>query len=110
MLPLQGVYPPSTFSMLGIAPSWYGSVEWQYPPHLRQGAYEEEGRAINTLKVGPEREYSNVCFGKKKNEHFFYFFSGFLLLKEERKEGENTNLQAPRATAASWSPRTGSTT
>lgn len=51
----QGVYPPSTFSMLNIAPAWYSSVEWQYPPHERQGAYEEEGRAINTLKVGWER-------------------------------------------------------
>lgn len=47
----QGVYPPSTFGMLGIPPAWYSSVEWQYPPHERQGAYEEEGRAINTLKV-----------------------------------------------------------
>ncbi len=27
-------------------------MEFQYPPHLRQGAYEEEGRCINTLKVG----------------------------------------------------------
>lgn len=48
----QGVYPPTTFGMMGIAPDWYSSVEWQYPPHLRQGAYEEEGRAINTLKGG----------------------------------------------------------
>ena len=47
----QGVFPPGTFGQLGLKSNWYGSVEWQYPPHQRQGAYEEEGRAINTLKV-----------------------------------------------------------
>lgn len=48
----QGVYPPGTFAQLGLPGNWYGSLEWQYPPHQRQGAYEEEGRAINTLKGG----------------------------------------------------------
>jgi len=48
----QGVYAPSTFEMLGLPGDWYGAVEFQYPPHLRQGAYEEEGRCINTLKGG----------------------------------------------------------
>jgi starch synthase len=28
------------------------AMEYQYPPHLRQGAYEEEGRSVNTLKAG----------------------------------------------------------
>ncbi|KAK9802897.1 hypothetical protein WJX73_003216 [Symbiochloris irregularis] len=48
----QGVFPPGTFKTLGLPGNWYGSLEWQYPPHQRQGAYEEEGRAINTLKGG----------------------------------------------------------
>ena len=48
---LQGVFPPGTFGQLGLSGNWYGTLEWQYPPHQRQGAYEEEGRAINTLKV-----------------------------------------------------------
>jgi starch synthase len=48
----QGVFSPSTFSMLQIPGEWYGAVEWQYPPHQRQGAYEEEGRCVNTLKGG----------------------------------------------------------
>jgi hypothetical protein len=30
-------------------------MEYQYPPHLRQGAYEEEGRSVNTLKVRDTR-------------------------------------------------------
>ncbi len=47
------MYAPSTFSILGLPEGWYGPVEFQYPPHLRQGAYEEEGRCINTLKVRP---------------------------------------------------------
>jgi glycogen synthase len=47
----QGVYPPGTFQSLGLPDWWYGSVEYQYPPHLRQGAYEEEGRSVNHLKV-----------------------------------------------------------
>ena len=46
----QGVYPPGTFELLGLPGSWYEALEWQYPPEQRQGAYEEEGRAINTLK------------------------------------------------------------
>lgn len=46
----QGVFPPATFSSLGLPDEWYGALEWQYPPHLRSGAYEEEGRAVNTLK------------------------------------------------------------
>lgn len=29
----------------------YGALEWQYPPHLRQGSYEEEGRSLNFLKA-----------------------------------------------------------
>lgn len=48
---LQGVFAPGTFPELGLPGDWYGAVEFQYPPHLRQGAYEEEGRCINTLKV-----------------------------------------------------------
>jgi hypothetical protein len=28
-----------------------GALEYQYPPHLRQGSYAEEGRSVNTLKV-----------------------------------------------------------
>ena len=47
----KGVFPPGTFKELGLPGNWYGAVEWQYPPHQRQGSYEEEGRAINTLKV-----------------------------------------------------------
>lgn len=46
----QGVYPPGTFDLLGLPGAWYQALEWQYPPEQRQGAYEEEGRAINTLK------------------------------------------------------------
>lgn len=48
----QGVYAPGTFELLSLPGTWYGAVEFQYPPHLRQGAYEEEGRCINTLKGG----------------------------------------------------------
>jgi len=48
----QGVYPPGTFASLGLPDWWYGAVEYQYPPHLRQGAYEEEGRSVNHLKGG----------------------------------------------------------
>ena len=47
----QGVFPPSTFESLGVPGNWYGAMEWQYPPHQRMGSYEEEGRAINTLKA-----------------------------------------------------------
>lgn len=27
------------------------AIEYQYPPHLRQGSFAEEGRSVNTLKV-----------------------------------------------------------
>jgi len=50
---VQGVYSPKTFGLLGLPGEWYGALEWQYPPNQRQGSYEEEGRAINTLKVPP---------------------------------------------------------
>ena len=62
---MQGVFPPGTFGQLELSGNWYGAVEWQYPPHQRQGAYEEEGRAINTLKVcAAESAVMNVqrCF------------------------------------------------
>ena len=45
-----GVYSPTTFESLGLPGDWYKALEWQYPPEQRMGAYEEEGRAINTLK------------------------------------------------------------
>ena len=48
---MQGVYPPGSFKLLGMPGNWYTALEWQYPPHQRQGAYEEEGRAVNTMKV-----------------------------------------------------------
>ncbi|CAL8470831.1 g10373 [Coccomyxa elongata] len=48
----QGVFPPKTFAMYGLPGHWYGALEWQYPPHQRQGSYEEEGRAVNTMKGG----------------------------------------------------------
>jgi starch synthase len=47
----QGVHPPGTFASLGLPGWWYPALEYQYPPHLRQGAYEEEGRSVNHLKV-----------------------------------------------------------
>lgn len=47
----QGVYSPATFELLGLPGEWYHALEWQYPPDQRMGAYEEEGRAINTMKV-----------------------------------------------------------
>jgi starch synthase len=46
----QGVYSPGTFESLCLPGDWYRALEWQYPPDKRLGAYEEEGRAINTLK------------------------------------------------------------
>jgi starch synthase len=46
----QGVYSPSTFESLALPGDWYKALEWQYPPEQRLGSYEEEGRAINTLK------------------------------------------------------------
>ena len=48
---MQGVFAPKTYGDYGLPGSWNGALEWQYPPHQRQGAYEEEGRAVNTLKV-----------------------------------------------------------
>eukprot|EP00879_Flechtneria_rotunda_P017220 GHRR01018041.1.p1 GENE.GHRR01018041.1~~GHRR01018041.1.p1 ORF type:complete len:421 (+),score=103.09 GHRR01018041.1:241-1503(+) len=48
----QGVFPPSTYPELGLPSEWYGALEYQYPPHLRQGSYAEEGRSVNTLKAG----------------------------------------------------------
>lgn len=30
----------------------YPALEWQYPPHQRQGSYEEEGRSVNHMKAG----------------------------------------------------------
>jgi starch synthase len=46
----QGVFAPGTFESLGLPGDWYRALEWQYPPDKRMGSYEEEGRAINTLK------------------------------------------------------------
>ena len=48
----QGVFSPSSFAGLGLPGGWYSALEWQYPPHQRMGSYEEEGRAVNTLKAG----------------------------------------------------------
>ncbi|KAG2432682.1 hypothetical protein HYH02_006667 [Chlamydomonas schloesseri] len=48
----QGVFPPYTFESLGLPPHWYGCLEWQYPPHQRQGSWAEEGRSVNHLKAG----------------------------------------------------------
>ncbi|KAK9904144.1 hypothetical protein WJX75_005380 [Coccomyxa subellipsoidea] len=48
----QGVFPPKTFATYALPGHWYGVLEWQYPPHQRQGSYEEEGRAVNTMKGG----------------------------------------------------------
>ena len=47
---MQGVFSPSSFGDLRLPGPWYGAMEYQYPPEQRQGSYEEEGRAINTLK------------------------------------------------------------
>jgi len=49
------VFAPGTFEMLGLPSEWYGALEFQYPPHQRQGSYEEEGRAINTMKARAQR-------------------------------------------------------
>ena len=59
----QGVFPPSSYEMLGLPGNWYGALEWQYPPHMRQGSYEEEGRAVNTMKARahPLRAACSVC-------------------------------------------------
>nr|QKY15138.1 soluble starch synthase (SS) [Polytomella parva] len=48
----QGVFPPYTFPDLGLPPQWYPALEWQYPPHQRQGSWAEEGRSVNHLKAG----------------------------------------------------------
>jgi hypothetical protein len=48
----QGVFSPGTFAQLDLPGSWYKALEWQYPPHQRLGAYEEEGRAVNFMKAG----------------------------------------------------------
>lgn len=48
----QGVFPPGTYAGLDLPGDWYKCLEWQYPPHQRQGAYEEEGRAVNHMKAG----------------------------------------------------------
>ena len=60
----QGVFAPGTFGMLGLPPEWYGALEYQYPPHQRQGSYEEEGRAINTMKVRGRRACTSVVKGQ----------------------------------------------
>ncbi len=56
----QGVYPPKTFKSLGLPGEWYGALEYQYPPHQRQGSYAEEGRSVNHLKV---RDTVDGCLG-----------------------------------------------
>uniref|UniRef100_A0A7R9Z6Q7 Starch synthase, chloroplastic/amyloplastic n=1 Tax=Chlamydomonas euryale TaxID=1486919 RepID=A0A7R9Z6Q7_9CHLO len=48
----QGVFPPGKFEELMLPGWWYQAVEYQYPPHLRQGSYEEEGRSVNFMKAG----------------------------------------------------------
>ncbi|KAG2500469.1 hypothetical protein HYH03_002036 [Edaphochlamys debaryana] len=48
----QGVFPPGSFYELGLPPHWYGCLEWQYPPHQRQGSWAEEGRSVNHMKAG----------------------------------------------------------
>ena len=46
------MFPPGSYWNLGLPDSWYGTLEWQYPPEQRMGAYEEEGRAVNHIKAG----------------------------------------------------------
>lgn len=48
----QGVFPPGTFDELNLPGWWYNAVEYQYPPHQRQGSYAEEGRSVNFMKAG----------------------------------------------------------
>lgn len=48
----QGVFSPRTYGGLELPDHWYKALEWQYPPHQRQGAYEEEGRSVNYMKAG----------------------------------------------------------
>lgn len=45
------MFPPYSFPDLGLPGDWYGALEYQYPPHQRQGSYEEEGRSVNHFKV-----------------------------------------------------------
>lgn len=47
----QGVFGPSTYESLGLPSEWYSALEYQYPPHQRQGSWAEEGRSVNHLKV-----------------------------------------------------------
>ena len=61
--------------MLGLPSEWYGALEFQYPPHQRQGSYEEEGRAINTMKArawrptptGVDTCQRNACYSIAHN-------------------------------------------
>ena len=55
------MFAPGTFAMLGLPSEWYGALEFQYPPHQRQGSYEEEGRAINTMKARGYTVSMNIC-------------------------------------------------
>lgn len=48
----QGVFSPWTYSKLGLPNDWYGALEYQYPPHKRQGSWAEEGRSVNHIKAG----------------------------------------------------------
>ncbi|KAG1679851.1 hypothetical protein FOA52_012765 [Chlamydomonas sp. UWO 241] len=48
----QGVFPPNKFEDLMLPGWWYNAVEYQYPPHQRQGSYAEEGRSVNFMKAG----------------------------------------------------------
>jgi hypothetical protein len=52
--------------------------EWQYPPHQRQGSYEEEGRAVNHLKV----LYICFCASLSYNSSLMYVLD--MLLFGER--------------------------
>ena len=47
----RACFPPPAMLSMACRGDWYGALEWQYPPHQRQGSYEEEGRAVNTMKV-----------------------------------------------------------
>ena len=68
---LQGVFSPSTFGMLELPGNWYPALEWQYPPHQRQGSYEEEGRCVNTMKVGQGAElHTTRCSVPASREAF----------------------------------------
>jgi starch synthase len=60
LTPVQGVFPPKTYTSLGLPDQWYGALEYQYPPHQRMGAYEEEGRSVNTLKASLWAGWSNM--------------------------------------------------